>query len=129
MSVDRIERLNAQLLKELGLLGEAHIRPDIPDALVTFTGVELASNLRTASVFVSVYGSATAKRRALELLQRKRPILQDGIARKVTMKYTPILNFKLDETAERAQRVMAILQDLNLPDDQAPTPPVMDEEP
>ena len=127
MSVDRIERLNAQLLKELGLLGEVHIRPDIPDALVTFTGVELASNLRTASVFVSVYGSPAAKRRAMELLQRKRPVLQDGIARKVTMKYTPILNFKLDETAERAQRVMAILQDLNLPDDQPPTSPVLDE--
>lgn len=114
---DRIERLNAQLLKELGLLGEAHIRPDIPDALVTFTGVELASNLRTANVFVSVYGSEDAKRRAMDLVQKKRPILQSGIARKITMKYTPVLNFKLDETAERAQRVMAILQDLNLPEE------------
>lgn len=114
---DRIERLNAQLLKELGLLGEAHIRPDIPDALVTFTGVELASNLRTANVFVSVYGSESAKRRAMELVQQKRPIFQSGIARKITMKYTPVLNFKLDDTAERAQRVMAILQDLDLPEE------------
>lgn len=125
---DRIARLNTQLLRELGLLGESLIRPDIPDALVTFTGVDLASNLRTANVYVSVYGSADAKKRAMELVQRKRPLLQDGIARKVTMKYTPVLYFRLDETAEKAQRVMAILQDLDLPDDQPPTPPVFDEE-
>lgn len=103
------------------MLGEAHIRHDIPDALVTFTGVELASNLRTATVYVSVYGSESAKRRAMELVNQKRPILQSGIARKITMKYTPILNFKLDETAERAQRVMAILQDLDLPEDKQET--------
>ena len=86
----RITRLNAQLLKELAQLGEVHIRPDIPDALVTFTGVELSSNLRTARVFVSVYGGGEAKRRALALLQRKRPVLQQGIARKILMKYTPV---------------------------------------
>ncbi len=97
------------------MLGESLIRPDIPDALVTFVGVELASNLRTANVFVSVYGSAAAKRRALELLQRRRVQLQDGIARKMVMKYTPVLHFKLDETAEKAQRVMSILQELDLP--------------
>ena len=113
----RITRLNAQLLKELAQLGEVHIRPDIPDALVTFTGVELSSNLRTARVFVSVYGGEDAKRRALALLQRKRPVLQQGIARKILMKYTPVLHFPLDETAERAERVMSILQDLNLPEE------------
>ncbi len=97
------------------MLGESLIRPDIPDALVTFVGVDLASNLRTANVFVSVYGSASAKRRALELLQRRRVQLQDGIARKMVMKYTPVLHFRLDETAEKAQRVMSILQELALP--------------
>ena len=112
---DRISRLNSQMLRELGMLGESLIRPDIPDALVTFVGVELASNLRTANVFVSVYGSAAAKRRAMELLQRRRVQLQDGIARKTVMKYTPVLHFRLDETAEKAQRVMSILQELDLP--------------
>ncbi len=112
---DRISRLNSQMLRELGMLGESLVRPDIPDALVTFVGVELASNLRTANVFVSVYGSASAKRRALEVLQRRRVQLQDGIARKMVMKYTPVLHFRLDETAEKAQRVMSILQELELP--------------
>ncbi len=119
---DRISRLNSQMLRELGMLGESLIRPDIPDALVTFVGVDLASNLRTANVFVSVYGSASAKRRALELLQRRRVQLQDGIARKMVMKYTPVLHFRLDETAEKAQRVMSILQELDLPREEDTAP-------
>ncbi|MGN0866091.1 MAG: ribosome-binding factor A [Oligosphaeraceae bacterium] len=122
---DRIARLNCQILRELGLLGEVILRPHISDALVTFTGVELASNLRTATVYFSVYGGAAAKVRAGELLKRKRVALQEGIARKVPMKYTPVLHFRLDETAERADRVLSILNELNLPqgEDAPPSPP------
>ncbi|MGN0892056.1 MAG: ribosome-binding factor A [Oligosphaeraceae bacterium] len=115
---DRIARLNCQILRELGLLGEVIIRPHIPDALVTFVAVELASNLRTATVFFSVYGGDSAKRRAMELMKRKRVALQEGIARKVPMKYTPVLHFRLDETAERADRVLTILNQLNLPQEE-----------
>ena len=122
---DRIARLNCQILRELGLLGEVILRPHITDALVTFTGVELASNLRTATVYFSVYGGAAAKVRAADLLKRKRVALQEGIARKVPMKYTPVLHFRLDETAERADRVLPILNELNLPsqEETAPSPP------
>ena len=127
MSTDRITRLNAQLQRELGLLCESHIRPAMPGVLITVTGVELASNLRNANVFVSVYGAPGDDRRALEFLKGKRQLLQAGLARQVIMKYTPVLNFKLDGTAARADRVMNILKELDLPDDEPPTPPVPDE--
>ena len=117
MGTDRISRLNAQLQRQLSLLCERHILPALPGVLVTITGVELASNLRNANVFVSVYGPGNPAPKALELLHSRRPILQAELARQVVMKYTPVLNVKLDGTAERAERVMAILQELNLPED------------
>jgi ribosome-binding factor A len=117
MAVDRITRLNAQMQKELGALVESLVRPEVPGALVTITGVEIASTLRTANVYVSVYGGgAGAHNRVLEVLQKKRHIIQSDMAKKIILKYTPVLNFKLDNTAERADRVMNILKDLNLPD-------------
>ncbi len=120
MAVDRITRLNAQMQKELGALAEALVRPEVPGALVTITGVEIASTLRTANVYVSVYGGgAGAPRRVIEVLHRKRAVIQSDLSRKIILKYTPVLNFKLDDTAERADRVMTILKDLQLPDDQA----------
>jgi ribosome-binding factor A len=117
MSTDRLTRLNAQLQRELGILCESHIRPVMPGVLITVTGVEIASNLRNANVFVSVYGAPGDDQRALALLRSQRHLLQAGLAQKVIMKYTPVLNFKLDGTAARADRVMNILKELNLPDD------------
>ena len=125
MKPDRISRLNAQLQCELGLLCETLIRPALPGVLVTVTGVELASNLRDANVFVSVYGTPGDDQRTLALLVKKRQLLQAGLAQKVVMKYTPVLHFHLDDTAARADRVMNILKELNLPDepDTPPEPP------
>ncbi len=117
MSTDRITRLNAQLQRELGTLCESHIRPAMPGVLITVTGVELAPNLRNANVFVSIYGAPGDGQRALNLLRNQRHLLQAGLARQVVMKYTPVLNFKLDGTAERADRVMNILKELNLPEE------------
>ena len=125
MPIDRITRLNALLQKEISLLVETFVRPEVPGALVTVTGVEIASTLRNANVFVSIYGAPGAKTHAMEVLNHKRYLIQENLNHKIILKYTPVLNFKLDETAERADRVMTILKELDLPDDGTPpTPPV-----
>ncbi len=129
MSVNRIQRLNVLLQRELGEIFEVYIRPQVPGALVTVTGVEVAPNLRSANVFVSVYGAKGSQSKTMDALQRKRYLIQADIARRVIMKYTPVLNFRLDDTAERADRVEKILLELNLPEEtpaadaSADTPP------
>lgn len=120
MGTDRITKLNAQMQKELGGLVETLVRPEVPGVLVTVTGVEIASTLRSANVYVSVYGGGkNAPQRVLDLLHRKRALLQSDMARKIILKYTPVLTFRLDGTAERADRVMSILRDLHLPEEPA----------
>ena len=116
MAVDRVTKLNAQLQKEISMIFEVLVRPAVPGALVTVTGVEIASNLRNANVFVSVYGSPAAKAMVTGVLKQKRVAIQSAVSKKVIMKYTPVLNFKLDDTAERADRVMNILKELDMND-------------
>lgn len=113
MGVERTTRLNALLQRELGQLIEQVCRNEGVTALVTVTGVEIASNLRNANVFISVYGKSVRSEAVMELLRRYRGELQHQLAGRVIMKYTPVLNFKLDTTAERADRVMAILNELD----------------
>lgn len=110
----RSAKLNALLQRELAMLAEIHIKPNMGSALVTITGVEVAPNLREAMVYYSVYGQEADKRKAQTLLQKKRVALQSGLAAHVVIKYTPVLRFQLDETAERADRVEHILNDLGL---------------
>ena len=124
MSADRITRVNELLHRELGNVFEMLVCP-AAHTLVTVTGVETATNLRDATVYVSVYGDDAAGQRVLQLINKRRVMIQSMLASKVILKYTPVLHFKLDKTAANADRVMAIISELgfdNTPDMSAGKP-------
>jgi hypothetical protein len=58
----------------------------------------------------------------LGLLQRHRPQIQEDIAQKVVLKYTPRLSFALDTSLEEGDRVLTLLSTLE-PDRTAPNAP------
>ncbi len=133
MSISRFTRLNALLQRELGALVEVHISPETTNALVTITGVKVASNLREAIVFFSVLSKdEDAPEKVLSLFLQKRVALQRDLASRVVMKYTPVLRFRYDSTPARADRVMSILTELqaqneDLDNDISPEPPAVNE--
>lgn len=120
----RMVRVDELLRRELGALCEKLVAPQVK-ALVTITKVECAPDLREATVFVSVLGAPEAHAQALHVLQEVRRDLQQELARRVILKYTPRLRFREDRTAEQADRVLTILSQLQIPDEQSPsaTPP------
>lgn len=126
MGADRLTRVNELLQRELGNVFTMVISPAVP-YLVTVTGVKTAIDLRDATVFVSIYGAKCPKGKALEFIEKKRALIQSELAHRVILKYTPRLHFKLDETAENADRVMTILQELDL-DNATPAKPADGEE-
>jgi hypothetical protein len=52
----------------------------------------------------------------LRVLEKHRTEMQALIARRVKMRYTPVLRFILDESMEEASRVLGILDELGLAD-------------
>ena len=117
----RMVRVDELLLRELGALCEKLVAPHI-QALVTITKVECAPDLREATVFVSVLGSPEAQAQAMRLMQAVRRELQQELARRIILKFTPRLHFREDRTAEKADRVLGILEELQIPDEPPPTP-------
>ncbi len=111
MSNTRITRVNELLRRELGNVFQMLVCPEA-ETLVTVTGVDTAPNLRNATVYVSVYGDESTGERVLDLITKKRGAIQAMLASKVILKYTPILHFKLDRTAAKADRVMSIISEL-----------------
>ena len=51
----------------------------------------------------------------LEQLEEHRTIMQRELSKRVVLKYTPHLYFKLDDSIERGSRVLKIIQDLDEP--------------
>ena len=83
--------------------------------LVTVQDVDITPDLKHAHVFVGVLGDAEGARAALAKLHDHRKELQSLLSRRVILKFTPQLHFKLDETIERGSRIIDILQTLDIP--------------
>ena len=101
--MERMRRVNELLKRELGALFERLVCRDL-DCLVTVTAVETSPDLRSAHVYVSVYGSPEQQDKVFGLLHKRRKEMQHEISRNVTLKYTPKLDFRIDETAAHADR-------------------------
>lgn len=77
---------------------------------VTVTGVETASDLRRAKVFVSVLGSERECERTLDALNQARGLLQASITTGLRMKRTPQIEFVHDPTPSQAQRIEQLIR-------------------
>jgi ribosome-binding factor A len=91
------------------------VNQDLKDprvGFVTVTEVRTTSDLRQARVFVSVLGTAEEKAATITGLQSAHGILQARVARELRLKRTPTLEFVLDDTADRAARLEALIEDV-----------------
>lgn len=111
--MERMLRVNELLKRELSSIIEREFGRDLANGLVTVTAVETAPDLRHAQVHISVYGRDLAhKGRVLDKLRVRHGHIQHELMRHVTLKYTPVLHFRLDETLDKADKVIQLLDKL-----------------
>ena len=107
----RLERVRELLKREIGEI----IRRELPvneAGLINVNDLEVAANLKNATVYIGILGGKAQKEKGMEMLEKKRPRIQGLIARGVVLKYTPRLRFVLDESVERGNRVLKIIEEL-----------------
>ena len=107
--VDRMTRVNELIKRELAGLIESD-RVWANNILVSVTTVNTGTDLRTATVGISIFGGTKAEKQKImaELDQRKAK-WQDDLAAELGFKRTPVLTFKTDNSIERGDRVFALL--------------------
>ena len=108
----RIERVCEVLKRELGRIILRELT--FPTPLVTVSGVEITPDLKQAHVYISALGNDAERQNVLTVLEQNRGMLQAHVSKRVVLKHTPHLNFKLDDSIERGSRVLNILNDLGL---------------
>jgi ribosome-binding factor A len=80
--------------------------------LISVNDVEVAGDLHSAVVFVSILGDAAQQKRGFALLQRHRIRIQGLVGGAIVLKYTPRLRFLMDDSVARGNRVLGILAEL-----------------
>jgi ribosome-binding factor A len=107
----RLQRVRELLKREIGEV----IRREFPVSeagLVSVNDVDVAGDLHSAIVFISILGTAEQQKRGLAMLTQHRKRIQGLVARAVVLKYTPTLKFLVDDSIARGNRVLQIIEEL-----------------
>ena len=104
----RLDRINELLRREISTVLQRGF--EFRNCLVTISGVDITQDLREAKVLVSILGTPPGS--VLEKLNQKRGLIQSRIAKRVVLRCTPILSFRVDSSAERGVEMVNILDEV-----------------
>jgi ribosome-binding factor A len=112
----RHQRVRELLKRQIGEVLHREISPT-EAGLITVTDIGLSNDLKSATVFIGIVGDTAQQRKAIAILTRERTRIQGLAARAVFLKYFPRLRFVLDNSIARGNRILSILDELDLPPD------------
>ena len=92
------------------LLERGNMRdPDLRDATITVTSVDVSPDLRNAIAFVMPLGGKDTDR-LLSALRRAAPWFRARVSEKAGLRSAPEIRFQLDRTFDEADRIGALLR-------------------
>ena len=98
MKVSRTSRLNGEYQKEISaILYRLKDRSADMKGLISVTEVDVAPDLKTAYVYVSIYGTGEAEtKRSFAALQENAGFIRHELAQVMRMRTVPALTFRMD---------------------------------
>jgi ribosome-binding factor A len=107
----RLQRVRELLKRAIGeaVRREFHVSEC---GLISVNDVDVAGDLKTATVFISILGNSDQQKRGFQMLNEHRIRIQGLVARAIVLKYTPKLKFAFDDSIVRGNKVLQIIEEL-----------------
>ena len=109
----RIERVNEQIRREIAEILLTGTKDPRLGRLVSIVNVETSVDLHYAKVLYSVMGTEKEKAEVAKALESAAPFIRKELMSRLKLRHTPELRFVLDETMERADKVLRIMDKLD----------------
>ena len=117
MSKDRMRSVDATVKKELANLFSKDVFPAFT-CLITLADVRTSPDLKHCKVFVSVLGSNKQKHEVMNYLEKNKIEYYEHLGRRIRMKYTPMITWVFDDTAEKADKITNLIDNLDIPEEE-----------
>lgn len=108
-------RINAEVQKELANLIRGEIKDPRIAPMTCVTDVEVAPDLKTCKVYISVLGDDEARRQTMEGLERAEGFLRHQLAESLNLRNTPTLRFIPDTSTEYGMAMSAKIDEVMAP--------------
>jgi ribosome-binding factor A len=107
----RIERINHLLRQEIADLLTREINDEaLSIPMISIIEVDTSPDLRVAKVYFSVFGDEEVIQAAQLHLKRASGFLHRNLKERLDLRYTPHLEFILDRSLARGDRIMRLLR-------------------
>ena len=112
MASQRLTRINEEMKKEISEIIRTEIKdPAVKNVMISVVGVDTTNDLKTAKVYISVLQD-NKKQEALTALMKAQGYIRREIARRINLRNTPELLFRLDESIERGIEMSKLINNV-----------------
>ncbi len=116
MSFKRADRVSEAIKREVSLM----VQQDVKDPrvhFVTVTDVKTTDDLRYAKIYVSILGDKETRKESLAGLAHAKGFLRGELGRRLGLRYTPDIQFFLDESLDHSIQIRTLLNKIKKADE------------
>ena len=120
MKVSRTSRLNGEYQKEISAI-LPRVKDRNPDfkGLVSVTETDVAPDLKTAYVYVSIYGATEEQSaRTFAILQENAGFIRHELAQVMRMRTVPALTFRMDKSMSYGAKMDELFKKIQIKDEE-----------
>jgi len=111
----RTERVASLIKEEVGMLLAREYR-DPAYGFITVTEVHVTPDLRIAKIYVSIMGSDGIREATMKMLEQRKSEVRAFVGSHVRLKFTPTVQFYLDETLDRVEKINRLIREIHKDD-------------
>ena len=110
---NKAAKINEDVFRTLSLILHDEVKdPRIDPMKVSVVSCDVATDLKTAKVYISVLGDEEEQANVLKGLKSSGGFIRHELARRLNLRNTPELNFILDQSIEYGVRMSKMIDDL-----------------
>ena len=106
----RVQRVSELVKRELSMVLERHYRFD--GVVLTVHDVEATPDLKQCFAYIGIIGKAGQEQTIIEKLGKERGSIQREVHKRIVMKNSPQIFFRLDQSIERGVRILNAIDNL-----------------
>jgi len=114
----RVLRVSELVKRELSMVLERHYRMD--NAILTVHEVRATPDLKQCFAYIGIISTAGNEEAIIEKLNKQRGAIQKEVHKRVIMKNSPQIFFRLDKSVERGVKILNAIDNLPPPADPLP---------
>ena len=112
MNIKRKSRLEQDIKRYLSQIIHISIRDPRLDHNLTITDVKITEDMKYAKISVSSLGDENKRKESVDILSNAKGYIRKELSSKLITRFTPELNFFLDDSVENSIRINKLLRNI-----------------